>query len=412
MSDEEIQHLTLPYGQNGRFEIDLLERQLMLWHHAPPQLPGGVAAIAQAFETPVDFPDFSRAVLGDDRVVVVIDVDTPQADDIFRELWQRLSETGLPPENVTLVQPAVWKKVEGVDPRRKLPVELIEKFTLLRHDPTQAGACAYLASTASGERVYLSRLLTEADVVITVGPAEFDPVLGVRATASSLYPGLSDVDALRRAQGQGHEELGPGDARPFRQMVDEVGWLLGLQLSVAVIPSSGAAAHRVLAGQTHAVLEQAKQSLERNWLVNADQRAELVLVTVTADASGHGWEQVAAAIEAGRRLVERNGRIVVLSQIDAVPGPGLDILKSMREPRDALRPIQKANAPDLVTASRIAAAADWANVSLLSKLDPSLVSDLFLVPLESETEARRLLQNEDLTAVIESAQHAFVQNNA
>jgi hypothetical protein len=53
-------------------------------------------------------------------------------------------------------------------------------------------------------------------------------------------------------------------------------------------------------------------------------------------------------------------------------------------------------------------AADWANVSLLSRLDPGLVSDLFLVPLESERELQRLLEMEHLTAIIESAQHAFV----
>jgi len=407
---EDVLKLDLAYGQTGRFAVEFLDRQLMLHHRAPAALPHVDAAVREAFEHPVEFPGIEQAVLPEDKLVVVIDVDTPCADLIFAELWRRLCLAGVSAENVTVVQPAIWKKVNGVDPRRLLTEAERDQFPLERHDPTVEGSCAYLASTAGGERVYLSRLLTDADVVMTIGPVEFDSVLGVRGTASSLYPGLSDVDALRRAQGQGHEELGPFDVRPFRQMVDEIGWLLGLQLSVAVIPSGGTGAHQIFFGQTDVVLKQSKQQLKKNWTVRADERAELVLVTVTADANGHGWDQVAAAVDAGRRLVERNGRIVVLSQIDEAPGPGLEILKTVREPRDALRPIQKVSTPDLIAASRIATAVDWANVSLLSKRPAAEISDLFLIPLESEQEARRLLQHEDLTAIIESAQHAWVRS--
>lgn len=407
---EEIEQLDLAYGRSGRFKADLLSRQLMSHFPAPPAIAESEAAIQAAFDQPVDFPRVEDSILPDDKIVVVIDLDTPSADRIFAELWRRLEHIGVVPENVTVIQPAVWKQRDGVDPRQKLSKELQERMPLTRHDPTEEGSCAYLASTAGGERVYLSRLLTEADVVMTVGPVEYDPVLGVRGTASSLYPGLSDLDALKRVQGQGHEELSPNDARPIRQIVDEIGWLLGLQISIAVIPSSGKSAHQILVGQADAVLKSARAELNSRWTVRSDERAELVLVTVTADASGHGWDQVAAAIDAARRLVERNGRIVVLSELDAAPGPGLEILKTVREPRDALRPIKKANPPDLVAATRIAAAADWANVSLLSRLPPSDVSDLFMLPLESEEEVRRLLQQEDLTAVIESAQHYFVQS--
>jgi|GEM_PF-130019 len=406
--DEDIQKLQLAYGSQGSLQLELLTRQIQLHHRAPVAPADAQAAVHQAFEQPVDFPPFESAFVQDDLVVVVIDIDTPQADLIFREIWTRLKTLGFSAENLSLIQPAVWKQVNGVDPRAGMGAAEYQAFPLQRHDPTVQGNCSYLASTSSGERVYLSRLLTDADVVITVGPAEFDPVLGVRGTASSLFPGLSDLEALRKAQGQGHEELGPRDVRPFRQMVDEIGWLLGLQLSVVTVPGVGAAAHEVLVGRTESVLQRARQSLEENWMITIPQRVELALVTVPSDAAGQGWDQVAAAIDVGRRLVERNGRIVVLSELDSLPGPGLEILKSVREPRDAMRPIQRANTPDLIAASRIAAAADWANVSLLSKLDPEIVSDLFLVPLESEQEALRLLQTEDLMAIVESAQHAFV----
>lgn len=409
MSDEEIVPLRLAYGRDGCFQAETLERQLLLYHHAPQPL-SDPECIAQALASPLDFPEVSRAIAPGDHVAVVIDVDTPSADQIFLALWQQLEAVGGQPGDLTLIQPAVWKSVQGVDPRAALPAGLRDQFQLVRHDPTEEGSCAYLASTAGNERVYLSRVLTDADVVVTIGPAEFDSVLGVRGTASSLFPGLSDLESLQRVKGQGHEELSPDDPRPLRQIVDEIGWLLGLQFSIAVIPSGGTTAHEVIAGQCDRVLRRARRQLKSKWRIHSDERAELVLVSVPEDAAGHHWDQVAAAIDAGRRLVERNGRIVVLSQLAASIGSGMEILKSVREPRDAIKQIQRSRPPDLLAATRLALATDWANVSLLSRLDPGDVSDLFMLPLENEREVQRLLDAEDLTAIIEAAQHAFVES--
>ncbi|WP_437224914.1 lactate racemase domain-containing protein [Planctomicrobium sp. SH661] len=407
---EEVIPLQLKYGRSGSFQVELLERQILFHHHAPSSLPDPQQAIEQALEHPLDFPELERAFVPGDRPVVVIDVDTPAADLICLALWKKMDQAGVNPSDLTFLQPAVWKPVDGIDPRRALPEAVREQVTLTRHDPTVSGSCAYLATTAGNERIYLSRLVTDADVVVTIGPAGFDPVLGVRGTSSSLYPGLSELEAIQKIQGQGHEELRPEDARPLRQAVDEIGWLTGLQLSIAVLPSGGTDPHAVIAGQSDSVLRSVRKSLKRIWDVRSEERAELVLVTVPQDGAGHSWDQVAAAANVGRRLVERNGRIVILSQLNTPPGPGLEILKSVREPRDAIQQIRQSQTPDLLAATRIAAATDWANVSLLSQLDPNVVSDLFMLPLENENEVRRLLESEDLTAIIEGAQHVYLQS--
>ncbi|WP_437194243.1 lactate racemase domain-containing protein [Planctomicrobium sp. SH527] len=400
----------LTYGRTGHLSLSDVQDSIVQVHTAPAPLLTPEEAIRNAFDEPIDYPEISNTILPDDIIAVVIEVDTPMADQIFAELWRRLENAGVSPENVTIVQPAVWKTVTGIDPRAKLPQEIQNALKLHRHDPTDEKGCAYVASTAGGERIYLSQILAFTDVVFSIGPVGFDPILGVKGGASCLYPGLSDVESIRRSQGQGHEELRPQDPRPFREFVDEVGWLLGLQFSVVVVPSGSELGSSVLVGQSDAVIKEARKLMESNWIIHSTERAEQVLVTVPVDANGHGWDQVAAAVDAGRRLVERNGRIIVLSQIDSLPGPGLEILKSVREPHEALRPIQKANTPDLIAASRIAAAADWANVSLLSKLDPTVVSDLFMIPLESETEVLRLIENGADTVVIEGGQHTFVQS--
>ena len=103
----------------------------------------------------------------------------------------------------------------------------------------------------------------------------------------------------------------------------------------------------------------------------------------------------------------KGGRIVVLSELEAPPGEGLKILMQHDDPTEALRPLRRAAPPDLIPATELAEAVDWADVYLLSKLDSDLVEDLFMTPLESEDEVKRLLGLEEQVLFVSSAQHTF-----
>ena len=139
-------------------------------------------------------------------------------------------------------------------------------------------------------------------------------------------------------------------------------------------------------------------------------RAETVVVAVEADAAGHGWNQVAAALAVARRLVTRDGRIIVLSELAESPGEGIELLRHSEEPREAFRPLRQTSPPDLLAATQFAQAADWARIYLLSRLDSDLVEDLFCVPVESAAEVARLLAGSDEPCVfLGSAQHADVK---
>lgn len=406
---DDVITIRLRYGREAEFSGDVLRKRMLLYHPAAASVPDVPEHVRAALRRPVDFPDLGQTLVPGDRIVIVLAGDTPRADVILRELWSLLEQAGIDPDSVTLLEPATWAPINRPDPRRRLPENVRERIALVRHDPTREEGCRYLAATAAGERIYLARELIDADVVVCIGPAAYETVLGYRGTASSLYPGLSDTDSIRRALGQGHDELGPEDPRPLRQIVDEVGWLLGVQLAINVIPGIQGGIQEVIAGQVDSVMVRSREAIDARWQVELGERAELVLVSVDEDAAGHGWEQVAAAIDAARRLVERDGRIVVLTELSAPPGPGLELLRQARTPRDALKPIRQAAPPDLIAAIRIAKAVDWANVSLLSRLAADLIEELFMIPLESESEVRRLLQGDETTAVLEGGQHIFAR---
>ena len=109
-----------------------------------------------------------------------------------------------------------------------------------------------------------------------------------------------------------------------------------------------------------------------------------------------------------RQLVSKEGRIVALTELRSDLTPGMQLLREVRSPRDALKPLRDSQPLDMLAASQIAKALDWAGVSLLSGLPGDLVEDLGMLPLDETEELQRLVETEDSIAVVQSAQHVHV----
>ena len=129
----------------------------------------------------------------------------------------------------------------------------------------------------------------------------------------------------------------------------------------------------------------------------------MVVATVDGLAAGDGWSKLGAAVEAARNLVVRDGRIVIVSDFQAELGEGLRLLRDSLEPSDALQPLRTAAPPDMQPASQIASAAGWADIYLLSRLEPGTVEELFMTALTHSREVQRLLDGDRTCVLLESA---------
>jgi hypothetical protein len=163
----------------------------------------------------------------------------------------------------------------------------------------------------------------------------------------------------------------------------------------------------VLAGNTDRVTQQGRTLLDQHWRVKLDQRGETALIAIPVSGDETTWSDLGAAIEAAHKLIVQGGRIIVLSDLAASPGPGIELIRNSRSPKSALQPLRTAAPPDVLAASQIASAAEWASVYLLSQLDGKLVEETFMTPLENEREAMRLLETCDGCIVLTGAQHVY-----
>jgi nickel-dependent lactate racemase len=344
-------------------------------------------------------------VIPGDRVTLALDRHTPGAAGLVACIWQVLAPRGIDADKFTVIQPATRLESQLPDPRAELPEDVRTQVRWALHDPARKNGCVYLASTATGERVYMARDVVDADFLMSAGPIAFDPLMGYRGTNSVFYPGLSSTEAMQRTQGQGHLELGPNESRPLRELIDEIGWLLGNPFTIQVIPATTGGVSRVLAGVCEPVFKEGKKLLAQQWHVEVSERPEVVIAGIDHEIGLHAWEQLGAAAEVGRSLVARGGKIVILSDLEAELPQGLEMIRNSESARDAIRPLRKQAPPDLVCATQLASAADWAHIYLLSGLADDVVDELFLTPVSNESEVRRLLNNETRCLFLEAAQY-------
>lgn len=400
--------VVLSYGQQGRFECALPPERIIAYCPAPEPLADVAAELTRVLEDPLEFPPLSRAVVFGDKVVLALDRHTPQGEILIAGVYGVLVAQGVEPADILILQPTALAGPSVTDPRTLLPEDVRNVVQWRVHDATDSKQQAYLATTAGGERIYLDRDVVHADLVLSIGQIGFDPVLGYRGTNTVLYPGLSSTSAVQKARGFGHQELTPEDDRPLRQLVDEIGWLLGIQFSIQVLPARGNGVSAVLAGLEQSVWKRGCELLAAQREVQLAKRAETVIISVDADAAGHGWEQIGAALATARSLVMRGGKVVILSELNGANSDlsdGMRMVRDCRSPREALKPLRDQVPPDFLTATQLAQTADWAKIYMLSRLESSLVEDLFMVPLGNEREVAKLLAGTSDCAVIESAQH-------
>ena len=402
--------ITLRYGCGRRFDCELPEEAVVAVHRGPEVLADVAEAARDAVQQPIDFAAFREAVVPGDRVVIALQRDVPHGPTLVRTLMDVLLSRDVDPAEVTILQPAGLTAATD-DPRCGLPEAIREAVGWEVHDATDEDRRAYLASSAAGDRLYLSKTLVEADLVVPVGLVEHHSALGYSGTNSVLFPGCGSAEAIVKLRGEGHDELTPDEPRASRQLVDEVGWLLGTQFTLQGIRSRNGSLAAVLGGTSDAVMERGRTLLRDAWRLELDERPDMVVVSVDGrsglNASCSNWEGTVEAIETARHLVERDGRIVVLSDCDETLGTAMDVIRQSRTPSEAVPPIRSMAAVDVDIALRLIRCLEWANVYLRSDLSPDLVEDLFMTPLASDAEARRVVGTARDCVFAEGAQHTY-----
>src|SRR5262249_53541925 len=139
--------------------------------------------------------------------------------------------------------------------------------------------------------------------------------------------------------------------------------------------------------------EDALRLLNARWRVSVDQPADVVVASVSGDASRHTFAELAQALACAARVVQPQGKIVLLSQARPALGEAAELLRQADDPAQGLQLLREHKGIDRTAAFQWASAARRANLYLLSELPPETAEELFVTPLEQAGQIQRLLSS-------------------
>ena len=412
----------LQYGNNLSVQLDFADGAAT----AALEVPRGQAladldsvALA-ALQSPMDYPPLGQCVTPADRVVLALGHGIPQVAHIVAAAVQTLTEAGVEPENITVLQSQADHAAKAADPRQLMPPALQKRVALQSHNPDDRRELAYLAADKVGEPIMINRTLHEADVVLPIGCLRDSQVAGYFGIHGAVYPTFSDAKTQQRFRGLNtvrhhcrchghkhnhehshehghsckHEHDSNGDdlRRELAADVEHVAWLLGLIFTVQVVPAAGNRVLHVLAGQSDSVRQQGEQFYQAAWAASVDRRADLVVAAIEGGPSQQTWENVGRALHVAEHFVEADGAIAICCDLTAKPGVAMQHLIGAESHESALKHIAKERPADTLAAAQLVQSLAQHKVYILSQLDASVLEELDLIPMEKPDELARLVK--------------------
>jgi hypothetical protein len=394
---------TVTYGVSESCEVTLGNHTVLAPEVAEhPRLSDPAAAIALALASPLGYPPLASAVAPGDRVTIALGGHIPQVACLVRGAVAALVEAGIEPAGITALSSA------PIVERQRLVEELgdagICGVRFVVHDPTDNANLAMLGTTSARRSLRLSRWLTEADFVLPIAVARSAPRGDENAQRfSGLFPQFSNQETTTRLQARG--KLTPSRRRAHRiAEADEAGWLLGVGLSVCIVPGAGGGVAAVVAGDPAIVAREASQLFQAIWERDTDRAGDLVIAAVSGDGAEQTWNNLARAVAASERVRSPDGAIVVCCELETPPSGAFDQLLDAVDFDAVARRLGRDRANDARPAMILARALHRGPVYLRSRLPVDVVESLGMTAVESDAELSRLASGRNHCIVIEEAQ--------
>jgi hypothetical protein len=393
--------ISLDYGRE-QLELEVADGSRVVRRRAPKPLADPAAAVGASVRTPFDFPALRLALTADDHVTIVVDQRLPGLAQLLTPVLEEIAGVGVDPANVTLLcEPSASQPLWRVG----LPKEF-ERVRLEIHDPKDRKKLSYLATTQQGRRLYLSRSVVDADQLVVLSARRFDPRIG--RGGGAVFPAFGDETARTELDDRPH--LDDEDAAAEEEaeaMAAETSWLLGAPFFLEVIEAAGDGVAHVTAG-TAAISAEGRRLLDASWRWEVPALADIVVATLSGDPSRQTFADLAAAAACAARVVQPDGRIILLSQTP----PGLTaesaLLLQADDAQSALDRLQGRPTVEQIPAWRWAGAANRARLFLLSGFEDQTVEDLFATPLQNGAQVQRLLDSGGSCLFLDDAHKARV----
>ena len=252
---------TLHYGSGSTFDLQL-EDCIYVGPSQEDAIEQGqlAEAVRFALAKPMDFPPLAACTVPGDMVVVALQRGLPMLSEIVAGLRAALEDAGVERSSARFVFEAdpSPEDISLEDWADSLGIEASV------HDADDEEHCSLVSVMQSGEPLRMNRELGEADFVLPVGLACSGAGLSAKSKFAGLFPEFADGETRGRFR-QVSQKQSSRAAQKCREEVDEAGWLLGVNISLRIVPGPAGTVAQLMAGEPAKITEAASEHYQQLW---------------------------------------------------------------------------------------------------------------------------------------------------
>ncbi|TWU28571.1 lactate racemase domain-containing protein [Bythopirellula polymerisocia] len=351
--------------------------------------------LMHAFDEPLDYPSLSNATVPGDRVAIAVQQGIPCVKQILAGTLAALSHAGIDEENITVL-------VTSQHLRSELQEAAGSQIAVIEHVPNSSEQLALLGVTEAGDPLRLNRVLSDADLVLSIGPAQGEQ--SCDRLMARILPTFSDLETLGRFQSPRSGDTA-GKRAVLAKESDTCDWLLGLGLALQVVPGPEGTVVRCFCGTPLAAARRSTESYREIWRHSLPKRADLVVASICGDKSQQNWNALSRALSAAEALVESKGAIALCSEIGSPLGPSLRRMLDAADLSLVEKKLKRDQFEDSIFALQLCRVLQQHTVYLASTVDPTTVERLGLAPIANDSELRRLIKTHRNCILLHDAQY-------
>jgi lactate racemase len=252
---------TVPYGKGemkfvlpDSIVVDIISPKEVDPHPAPEQ------AVREALKLPrggFSWGDFCKA---QSAVIAINDKTRPVPHEVLLPpLLEKLDSLGISAEHIQLlIATGTHTPMTADEFPAILPEEILARYKVISHDSDNQEDLKYLGITERGTPLWVNARFAQADLKVVIGNIEPHQFQGFSGGAKSAAIGLAGRQTINHNHAMmTHPEarLGEFEKNPARQDIEELGELIGVDLSLNAILDPGKKIVHVLAGKPRTVME-------------------------------------------------------------------------------------------------------------------------------------------------------------
>ena len=255
------------------------------------------AAVLKAIRNPIDNKPLADIMKPGEKIAIVVSDETRlcHTDQFLPVIVKELNDKGIPDSDIDIVIATGTHRAQT--PEEDILVlgeTMVKRFRVHQHDCRDSSNLVYKGTTSRGNKVYINKIVANADKIIATGAVTLHPMAGFGGGRKAIVPGVAGLETINRNHVLALAEK-PGDGcnpdvttaklegNPFHEDLMECVEFENPDFLLNVVLTSEGGLYEVVAGNWKTAFYQGCKDLLEISGIPVTQQADVVI------ASGGGY---------------------------------------------------------------------------------------------------------------------------